>query len=235
MSLRDGEIQAVSMLGTGLLSAALFVSFLWFTEATEAAKPPLEEREVIEATLAYRKTPQKQPQKKFDTPDVVKPEGVSHDEMKKPEEKKEEKKKDEKKVDTKDPFKNFRRNPDEAAGKPTTEPGDFNGDDRGFAPVSTGDPWFARLHRDMNFNPPEIAKGTSVPIGCIHITPDGKIKEYTFDPPNGQKGDDDIQTAADASMRELKKARNQNPEAVPTHLLRITTKWLCFRFTVKSP
>lgn len=235
MSLRNGEMHIVSMFGTTILTLALFVPLAWCAADKEIEKPVLEEREVIEATLAYRKTPQKQPQKKFDNPDVVKPEGVSRDENKKVEEKKEEKKKDEKKVDNKDPFKNFRRNPDEAAGKPTTEPGDFNGDERGFAPVSTGDPWFARLHRDMNFNPPEIAKGTSVPIGCIHITPDGRIKDFSFDPPHGQKGDDDIQTAADASMRELKKVRNEKPEPVPTHLLRITTKWLCFRFTVKSP
>src|SRR5262249_21624658 len=135
------------------------------------------------------------------------------------------------------PFDKFKhtKDDDNAQGKPTTDPGNFNGDDRGFAPTSTGDPWFARLHRDMNFNPPEIAKGTSVPIGCIHVTPDGKMPEFTFHPPNGQKGDDDIQTAADAALRELKNVRNEKPEAVPTHLLRITTKWLCFKFTVKSP
>lgn len=230
--MNDGQIHIASLFGTAILTGALFVPLLFWTEPASATGPALEDREVIEATLAYRKTPQKQPQKKFDNPEVEKPVGVSRDETKKPVEKKPEKAE---KKDDKDPFKNFRRNEDDNPGKPTTEPGDFNGDERGFAPTSTGDPWFARLHRDMNFNPPEIAKGTSVPIGCIHITPDGKITETTFEPPQGQKGDDDIQTAADSAVRELKKVRNQNPEPVPTHLLRITTKWLCFKFTVKSP
>lgn len=263
MSLKDGEIHMVSLFGTGLLTVALFVPVLWFTEAAQAEKPPLRDREVIEATLAYSKQPQKQPQKKIENPDVEKPVGVSHDEKKQPatcgnhikedgedcddgntkngdgcsstchDENKVAKKQE----DTKNPFDKFKHTQDDDSqkGKPTVDPGQFNGDERGFAPTNTGDPWFARLHRDMNFNPPEIAKGTSVPVGCVHITADGKIPEFTFDPPNGQKGDDDIQTAADSALRELKKARNEKPEPVPTHLLGITTKWLCFKFTVKSP
>src|SRR5262249_2517104 len=156
---------------------------------------------------------QKQPQKKFDQPDVVKPVGVSHDENKKVEEKKEEKKPKDPKVDTKDPFKGIRR-PDEESGQTTTQPGgDFNGSEKGFAPERKGDPFFARLRGDMNFTFPEIAKASSIPVGCIHLQPDGKIKAITFDAPIGQPGDDDLQTAAEAALRELQKTRNQNPEA----------------------
>src|SRR5690606_34069843 len=98
MSLRDTEMQIVSILGAGVLSGALIVGTVWFTKAAEAQAPPLaDNRQVIEATLAYRKKPQKQPQKKRDQPQVVKPQGVSHDENKKVEEKKE--KKEEKKPD----------------------------------------------------------------------------------------------------------------------------------------
>jgi hypothetical protein len=63
---------------------------------------------------------------------------------------------------------------------------------------------------------------------------DGRIKAVSFDPPIGQKGDDDLQTAAEAALKELQKTRAQNPEPVPTHLLSITSKWLCFKFSVSA-
>jgi hypothetical protein len=234
MSLKDTEMQAVSIFGAAALSVALIVPVVWFHDAAGAKAPLLDNRQVLEATIAYKKSPKKQPQKVRDVPDVVKPVGVSHDENKKVEEKKEEKKPKDPKIDTKDPFKGLRR-PDEEAGKPTTKPeGDFNGSEKGFAPTSTGDPFFGRLRADMNFTFPEIAKASSIPIGCIHLQADGRIKAFTFDPPIGKKGDDDLQTAAEAALTELKKARNQNPEAVPSHLLEITKQWLCFKFSVSS-
>ncbi len=234
MSLKDTEMQAVSIFGAAALSGLLIVPVVWLTDQA-IAKPQLtDKRQVLEATIAYKKSPSKQPQKQFDQPDVVKPVGVSHDETKKVEEKKDEKKKDQPKVDPNDPFKGIRRK-DEEAGKPTTTPdGDFNGSEKGFAPTSTGDPFFGRLRADMNFTFPEIAKAQSIPIGCIHLQPDGRIKAFTFDPPIGKKGDDDVQTAAEAALTELKKARNQNPEPVPSHLLEITKQWLCFKFSVSS-
>lgn len=235
MSLRDSEMQVVSIVGAIVVSAALIVPVVIFVEAPEPKHQPLlANYEVLEATLAYKneKAP-KQPQKQFDQPDIVKPEGVSHDEKKKVEDKKDEKKKDPK-VDDKDPFKGIRR-PDEETGAPTVQPGgEFNGSEKGFAPVSKGDPFFARLRADMNFTFPEIAKAQSIPVGCIHIQPDGKITGITFDSPIGQKGDDDIQIAAEAALKELQKTRNQDPEAVPTQLLQITSKWLCFKFSVSS-
>jgi hypothetical protein len=82
----------------------------------------------------------------------------------------------------------------------------------------------------MNFQFPTIAKASSIPVGCIRIQPDGKIVDTKFD----QKGDDDLQTAAEAAMNELVKARRANPEPVPTHLLSITTRWLCFKFSVQQ-
>jgi len=111
MSLKDTEMQVYSLLGAALLSGALIVPFLLLTEAAQAQDTPLKEREVIEATLAYRKKPQKQPQKKRDVVQEVKPQGVSRDENKKVEEKKEEKKEDKDKkpvIDPKDPFKGIR-------------------------------------------------------------------------------------------------------------------------------
>src|SRR5688500_985380 len=84
MSLKDGEIHAVSALGSVLLAGALSVSVLYFAETKNAdAGPALEEMEAIEASLAVKKAPAKQPQKKIE-PKVVedKPDGVSRDEKK---------------------------------------------------------------------------------------------------------------------------------------------------------
>lgn len=234
MALKEAEMQAVSLLGAFAISAALIVPVVWFSDQPPPKSGPvIKDLEVIEATLAFKseKAP-KQPQKKFDNPEVAKPEGVSRDENKKVEEKK---KDDKGKVDPKDPFKDFRRtNEDDNPGKPITEPGEFNGSEKGFAPESKGDPFFGRLRADMNFQFPEIAKASSIPIGCIHLQPDGRIKAISFKPPIGQEGDDDLQTAAEAALKELQKIRSREPEAVPTHLLQITSKWLCFKFSVSS-
>ena len=227
-------MHVVSLAGAGILAAALAVPLVWVTGGNRVDAPPLKEQYVIEAKIAYRKTPQKQPQKKFQNPDVQKPEGVSRDENKKPVEKKEEEKKPPK-IDENNPFGKFTRPSDDEVGKPTTTPdGDFNGSETGFAPESKGDPFFGRLRGDMNFTFPEIAKAQSIPVGCIQLTADGKIPKITFDPPIGQNGDDDLQTAAEAALKELQKARNANPEPVPTYLMGITSKWLCFNFSVSA-
>ena len=234
MALRDTEMRVMSFLGASVITAALFVPMMWFTNAAEAEGPQLKDMQVIEATIAYRKTPTKQPQKQRKQVEEVKPEGVSHDEKKKVEEKKKEEKKPEPKPDDKNPFGKFARD-GEDTGTPTTKPeGDFNGSDKGFAPTSKGDPFLGRLRADMNFQFPEIAKASSIPVGCIHIQPDGIVKDTTFDPPIGQKGDGDLQTAAEAALKELVKTRRANPEPVPSHLLGITTKWLCFKFSVQQ-
>ena len=223
-----------SLFGAVGLTAALFVPMVVLAAEDRIDAPPLKEQEVIEATIAYKKTEKKQPQKKFQNPEVEKPEGVSRDENKKVEEKPKDEKKPPKQ-DENNPFGKFTRPTDDAVGKPTEQPeGDFNGSEKGFAEESKGDPFFGRLRGDMNFQFPEISKAQSIPIGCIHLQADGRIKAVTFDPPIGKKGDDDLQTAAEGALAELKKARAQNPEPVPTHLLSITSKWLCFKFSVSS-
>lgn len=234
MSLKDGEMHAFSLFGSIALVAALVVPTVFVKACQEERKeaPVLQEQQVIEATIAYRKTPQKQPQKKFQNPEVEKPQGVSRDENKKVEPPKEKEEKKPPKQDDANPFGKFTRPSDDELGKPTENPdGDFNGSEKGFAPESKGDPFFGRLRGDMNFTFPEIAKGESIPVGCIHLQPDGRIKAISFDRPIGTPGEDDIQIAAEAALKELQKTRAQNPEPVPTHLLSITSKWLCFRFS----
>jgi hypothetical protein len=61
--------------------------------------------------------------------------------------------------------------------------------------------------------------------------PDGKIVDSKWVKNTG----DDLQTAAEAAIAQLTKTRNANPDPVPTHLLSLTTKWLCFKFSVQSP
>jgi hypothetical protein len=230
MALKDNEMQVVSVLGTAVLVAALFAPLVVFANAGSAKKPD-DNLVAIEASIAYSKTPQKQPQKKLKAPEEVKPEGVSHDLDKKPEDKKPDDKKPDKKPDLSDITKFHHDDDDDApAGKPTTDPGKFNGNEQGYAEETKGDPWLGKLRGDMQYTPPEIAKGDDAPVGCIHITADGKIVDSKWIKNTG----DDLQTAAEAAIAQLTKTRNANPDPVPTHLLSLTTKWLCFKFTVSS-
>ena len=75
-------------------------------------------------------------------------------------------------------------------------------------------------------------EGIDAPVGCIHLTADGKIVDTKFK----DKSDDDIQTARRGRAEGAEvQTRNANPEEVPTHLLKqLTTRWVCFKFTVKS-
>jgi hypothetical protein len=186
----------------------------------------------IEASLAMKKTKAVQPQKQFKPPEPTKQETVSHDADKKPDEPK---KKDDPKKPTDDKpvditkFKHATDDDDAPVGKAVVQIGDLNGSEFGDSATSIGDPYFGRLRADMHFNPPEIAKGDSVPIGCILLQADGKIADSRFKESTG----DDLQTAAEAAIKQLVKTRNENPIEVPTHLLKYTTHYLCFHFTIK--
>lgn len=223
-------------LGAMLFSAALVVPTVWFTDARADKTPPLMEMESMEASLAYKKpNAPKQPQKVKQAPNPeVKPDGVSHDETKKVEDKKPDPPKDEKPSKVTDPLAKFHRPQDDDTdtGKPTESIGAFDGSEFGIGDVTKGDPYFQRLVVDLAWAAPELARsGTDAPIGCVHITADGKIPEHKFK----NKGDDDIATLAETALSDLKKKRNKDPEEVPTHLLKaLTTKWVCFKFTAKS-
>jgi hypothetical protein len=253
MSFKDGEIQVVSVLGTMILTSALCLPVAYLTEKATAEKTKWDDMESIEASIAYKKTPQKQPQKKTVQPDVVKDEGVSRDENKKPIEgckldkdcKADEKcknakcvPKDDKKtvaqVDPKDPFKGHHRDDDDApTGKPTTDPGDFNGNEFGWAPQTKGHPFWQKFAQDIheNFTLPEISTANGIPVGCFHISPDGKIVDTKF---KEKSGSPDLDDAADRAINAVKKLRNDNPIPVPTELLGATNRWICIRFDPKQ-
>jgi hypothetical protein len=248
MSFKDGEMQVVSVLGTAVVTAALFLPVLYLTEKAEAHHEKWDDMESIEASIAYKKTPQKQPQKKTSQPEVKKDEGVSHDETKKPIEgcktdsecKTDEKckeghciPKDKKvaQVDPKDPFKGIHHNDDDEnpTGKPVVDPGTFNGNVDGWAPTTKGHPFWQHFVKDIrdNFTLPEISDANGTPVGCFHITPDGKIAETKV---KERSQSTDLQQAAEHAIDAVKKMRNDNPDPVPTELLGATTQWICFRF-----
>jgi len=233
--MKNAEMHMLAALGATLLSAALVVPTVWFTSARASSGPPLGEMETIEASLAYKKpNAPRQPQKQKQAPNpVVKPDGVSRDETKKVDDKKPDPKDDKPSKDV-DPLAKFHRPQDDdtATGTPTETIGAFDGSQFGIGDVTKGDPYFQRLVVDLAWAAPELARsGAEAPVGCIQLSADGKIPDTTFK----VKGDDDVATLAETALSDLKKKRNKDPEQVPTHLLKaLTTKWVCFKFTVKS-
>jgi outer membrane biosynthesis protein TonB len=238
MALRDAEMQVVSIAGTAVLTIALFAPVLFLTESAAAQKSDFGEMESIEASIAYKKTPQKQPQKKFKAPDPVeKQEAVSHDEKKKPDETKkpEEQKKPPKKDDT-DPLAKFKHadDSDDPTGKPTTQPvGDFNGQEYGWASETKGHPFFQAFAADIhkNFQLPTISDANGSPVGCFHMSADGKIVETKL---KDSSGSPDLDRAAQDSIVAVQKLRNDDPKPVPTELLGQINRWICFRFNPNS-
>lgn len=232
--MRDVEMHAMAALGATLLSAALAVPTVWFTDARAQTGPVLENMESIEAALAYKKpNAPKQPQKQRQAPSPeVKPQGVSRDEHKKVDDTKP--KAEDKPAKITDPLAQFRRTQDDDAdvGDPTQAIGAFDGSEFGMGDETKGDPYFQRLVVDLAWTSPELAKaGATPPVGCIQLTKDGKIPQITFE----KEGDGDLQPLAEAALKGLKKKRNDDPEPVPTHLLRqLTTRWVCFKFSVQS-
>lgn len=235
--MRESQMHAFAAFSALALTSALITAATRMTDAQADTAAPLEDMEAIEASLAYKKpNAPKQPQKKkVAPPPEVKPDGVSRDENKKPldEPKKPEDKKPIKSDTPVDPLAKYKRvDPDDDVGKPNETVGAFDGSEFGIGDVTKGDPYFQRLVVDLAWASPELAKaGATPPVGCIQLTAEGKIPQTTFK----VKGDDDIATLAEAALKELKQKRNEKPEEVPTHLLKqLTTRWICFKFTVKS-
>jgi len=159
MALKDSEMQVVSVFGTAVLVGALFAPLVVFANAGAGSSKP-ENLVAIEASIAYSKTPQKQPQKKIVAPDVVKPEGVNRDENKKPDEKKDDKKPD-KKPDLSDISKFHHNDDDDQVGKPTTDPGKFNGNENGYAEETKMTPRIRRRSRAGTSTPKPCGSGSS--------------------------------------------------------------------------
>jgi len=227
----------VASVGTFLVTAALsfgatiqFDACAVFAQADDG--PNLAEMEAIEASLAVKETPSKQPQKPKRAPvPEVKPEGMSTDADRPPVPPKEDKAKkpDE---DFSKQYEKFKRTDDDELepGKPTEEVGSFDGSEFGFAEENKGDPFFQKLIADLVaiWEYPKILEGSGVPVGCMRLGADGKIIDINFKEKSGDAALDD---SVERALATLKKDRNQDPRPVPTHLLKVaTTRWTCFRF-----
>jgi outer membrane biosynthesis protein TonB len=233
MSLNNSQLHGYALVGTIVFTGALFGGTLYLAHPAEASQvPPLKEMMTIEASLARKAEKKVQPQKELKTPEPpAKPEGVSRDENKKPPEKKPEEKKppkDDKPID----ISKFKRPTDDEAqpgAKPTTDIGQFDGSEKGFAPLNAGNPYWQHLVADFHqvWEIPQISKVNGAAVGCIHIEPDGKIVALKFDTPSGDETlDDSVQRA----MKATQKVRNEKPQPVPTEQLGVIKKWVCFRF-----
>ena len=232
MSFNNNQMHGLALAGTIVLSGALFGGTLYLTKAVEAAhQPELKEMITIEASLARKSEKKRQPQKELKTPEpTVKPEGVSHDENKKPPDKPEDKKPkpDDKPVDL-SKFKHPSDDDPQPGAKPTTDIGQFDGSEKGFAPINAGNPYWQNMAADSHqaWQIPQISKVNGAAVGCFHIQPDGKIVDIKFDSPSGdQIVDDSVQRV----LKVIQKARNDKPQPVPTEQLGVIKKWVCFRF-----
>lgn len=247
MSINDGEMHVVAAIGAAVLSAALAVPTLFLAEAKSEHAPPLAEMEVIEASLAVKKTPQKQPQKKTQEKQTeVKPEGISRDEKKVVDQQACKKDSDcpagkaceegtcktptkVAKTEDTDPLAKFRRNVDDesASGPAVSSVGAFDGSEHGFAEESRGHPFFQKIAGDFvqNFEYPKILEGESA-TGCIHLLADGTIAKLKVDPKSGEATLDD---AVERALKKMQQARQANPQPPPIELLKqATTRWICF-------
>ncbi|MBP6633328.1 MAG: TonB C-terminal domain-containing protein [Kofleriaceae bacterium] len=249
-------MHTVALIGTMFVLAALAAPPLVFANddgGDRDAGPNLDEMEAIEATLAYKKvTPPKLPQKDKQAPTPKVEEGVSTDANKVAQVCKTDGECGAGKVCrggtcVRDPnakidpaskdidLTKFMRpgDPDSEVGTPT-EPdvGQFDGSEHGFAEESKGDPYFQKLVGDLRagWEYPEISKGEGVPVGCFHLTADGKVADTKF---KEKSGNAELDDSVERAIAALAKARNQDPIPVPTHLLKTaTTRWICFRFSL---
>lgn len=234
MSFNNSQLHGFAFLGTLVLAGSLFGTTLYLTEAAGAAPgPQLKDMVTIEASLARKSEKKKQPQKELKAPEpTVKPEGVSHDENKQPLDKPPEDKKpakpDDKPIDI-SRFKHASDDDPQPGAKPTTDIGQFDGSEKGFAPINAGNPYWQNFVADFHqiWGIPTISKVNGAAVGCFHIEPDGKIVGTKFDAPSG---DEIIDDSVQRAMKATQKARNDKPQPVPTEQLGVIKKWVCFRF-----
>jgi outer membrane biosynthesis protein TonB len=218
-----------------LLAVGLYHSRTLSAETAERG-PNLDELEAIEASIAYKQAePQKQPQKQKRAPEPeVEPEGVSRDPDRPPDPqppKDEPTKKD-------DPppldWRKFQRpsNEDLDVGQPVDDPGVFDPNaPPGWATETKGDPYFRKLVSDLRdgWEYPEILGAEGVPVGCMRLERDGRVTDTLLRERSGNPALDD---SAERALKALEKQRSKNPPAVPDHLLKQTTRWICFKFEV---
>lgn len=200
--------------------------------------PDLDDMEAIEASLAYRKAePKKQPQKKRKAPPPPKDaEKISRDADKDPVEPKKDEPVTKPPDDLEDLYKQMqekRQNDEDAEyGKPTEpDQGAFDGSEYGFAEETKGDPYFQKLVADLvaGWTYPKLLDEHGDPVGCMRLEKDGTVSDTLF---KQKSGNAELDDSVERALKAVVKLRKEEPAPVPSHLLKHTTRWICFKFTV---
>ena len=120
---------------------------------------------------------------------------------------------------------------DTPVGKPTEDVGQFDGSEFGFAEETKGDPYFQKLIADLRsgWEYPKLLQGAGVPVGCVRLEGSGKVSDTLF---KEKSGDGDLDQSVEVALKRLKKLRDESPRPVPDHLLKHTTRWICFKFVI---
>ncbi len=232
MSASNNQLHVFALTGTICLVGVLFAATLVLGHAAPAApsEPPLKQYVTIEASLAKKSVAKTQPQKEAKAPEPPpKPEGVSHDENKAPVIKKDEPKKPAKPDEKLDISKFHHASDEEATPCAVTDIGQFNGSEKGFAPVNAGHPYWQNLNGDFHkyWEIPTISNVSGAVVACIHLQPDGKIAELKIDQ---RSGDEILDDSVERAVKSVVKERNDKPQPVPTEELAQIKRMVCFRF-----
>jgi len=233
MSASNNQLHVFAFAGTIVLVGGLLVATVVLSQAATPPppEPPLKQMVTIEASLARKAETKTQPQKEAKAPEPPpKPEGVSHDENKAPVEPKkdEPKKPPPKQTDEKLDNKFHHASDDDSVPGAVTNIGQFNGSEKGFAPINAGHPYWQNLNADMHkfWNIPSISNVNGAATACLHITPEGKIAEIKME----RSGDEILDDSVERAVKQTQQLRNDKPQQVPTEELAQIKALVCFRF-----
>jgi hypothetical protein len=116
-----------------------------------------------------------------------------------------------------------------APSAPSAQPAAFNGNEYGWVAETGGHPFFRRFAKDVNdhFTVPPNSDASGLPVGCFHMSADGRIVETKL---KDSSSSPDLDRAAQDAITAVEELRNRDPKPVPTDLLVQINRWMCFRF-----
>lgn len=235
----EGRLQILGIIVTVLLHIGLGTALALMEKNDEEEHSLLRELDenvvVIEASLAFKSKDKKsrQPQKKKAPPPVKPTENlVTRDADAKPAEP--DKKPDPKEVDVEavlDKHRNVDLSEDGGeTGEEVPQLGSPDGSEWGTATEAKGDPYVGEIHGRIKkvWAIPTLETQTGEALGCVRLSPDGKIADRTLWKKSGIAN-------LDRSVNEALRAASDMEEPVPAHLIfLLTKKGICFRFKLEG-
>jgi hypothetical protein len=95
--------------------------------------------------------------------------------------------------------------------------------------LAKADPYVGRLRADLEWVAPASSSGESQ-VGCIRLNADGSILDIDVkSSPDSTRND--LREPVWNALKRLQKQRSSGDQPVPKHLMEITKKWVCFRFS----